>query len=173
MFFFKSSTLLWQHRPPVSSLLHLKLRASPAITARAPGLPGTPAPTLNLHISQHSVALVRIFVISPQTTAFCTIRVGDIHGRPGRTTQALKYTGSTLRMPERRRSSVPWAPPRVSRSQSLLCCATVLRVTDRDYSKWSCLVKDVRCLGECPWGWLISRINRPITGRTWRGFLWK
>lgn len=52
--------------------------ATPAIPTRAPGLPGTPPPTLNLHISQHSVVLVWKRRISPQKTNFCTVRRDDI-----------------------------------------------------------------------------------------------
>lgn len=90
MFFFKSSPVSWQHHPPVTSLLPLKHGATPTIPTRAPGLPGTPPPTLNLHISQHSVLLVRKRTISPQRTDFCTVRIDDIDGLAGRTTQALK-----------------------------------------------------------------------------------
>lgn len=100
MFFFKSSSVLWQHHPPVTSLLLLKRRASPAITTRAPGLPGSPPPTLNLCISQHSIALVLKCTISPQKSNFCTARADDICSRAGRTTQTLKHTESTLRMAE-------------------------------------------------------------------------
>lgn len=166
MFFFKSSTVLWQHHPPVT-----KHGATPAIPTRAPGLPGTPPPTLNLLISQHSDVLVWKRRISPQKTNFCTVRRDDIDSWAGRTTQALKIHREPT---EDGRAPLELGPLgaavgfRKSKRPLLLDGA---RLPCRWISAEGLLEvklaqllfgeRHLLCLGECPWEGL-SGIKQPI-----------
>lgn len=171
MFFFKSGTVLWQHHPPVTSLLHLKHRASPAITTRAPGLPGTPPPTLTLHISQHSAVLVWKHMISLQKSNFSTVRVDDIYGWAGRTTQALKIHREHT---EDGRAPLEFGPLGAAvgfQTSKLPLLLDGARLPCRWISAPGLLEvkltqllfgeRHLLCLSECPWEWL-SRVKQPI-----------
>lgn len=177
----KFYAILWQHHPPVTSLLHLKHWASPAITTRAPGLPGTPPPTRNIHISQHSVVLVWKRMISPQETNFSTVWVDDIYGWAGQTTQALKIHREHT---EDGRAPLGFSPLgatvgfQKSKLSLLLDGARLpcqwisapglleVKLTQLLFGE-----RHPLSLGECPWEWL-SRIKQ-LTVRMWRCFVWK